>query len=335
MVILYGAGENARKILRSRIGETVKYLIDIDPKKIDTSIMGKKIYSIEKLNENKNIPVVVTPTNISKDFCEKIRESKDIEWFREIYANKLEIRKRIDKSLMEQRQYENMVHYCYKEKMDNWYREEFISETNRMLIMAMKNNDEDKILKIMDSMQPDGKFYKDELFINRPGMRLAMNIIIDEQLEFKGKLLDIGCAHGEFIKELNKHFKCKSCGIDSDRNRLKYLVNEDIDARFGFVEAIPYDDNEFDYVSCFECLEHVNNVVCAVSEIHRILKKGGKCFVTVPWGKFCDCEEHVRHFDENRLFSIFSMVGFKVETIMRIPYLNYSINDSIFLEAIK
>jgi SAM-dependent methyltransferase len=45
----------------------------------------------------------------------------------------------------------------------------------------------------------------------------------------------------------------------------------------------PIDDNQFDLVVCLHVLEHVQNLVGAVTELHRVLKPGGLLFVEVPY----------------------------------------------------
>ena|SRR5665213_1494993 len=46
-------------------------------------------------------------------------------------------------------------------------------------------------------------------------------------------------------------------------------------------QTIP--DETFDIIICTEVLEHVNNPFGAVKEMHRILKKGGRVYVSTPY----------------------------------------------------
>jgi SAM-dependent methyltransferase len=46
---------------------------------------------------------------------------------------------------------------------------------------------------------------------------------------------------------------------------------------------LPFDENQFDIVNCWETMEHFNfNPVGFVQEVRRILKPGGLAFITVP-----------------------------------------------------
>lgn len=94
------------------------------------------------------------------------------------------------------------------------------------------------------------------------------------------KVLDIGCGGGlacEFIANLDA---CVS-GIDLSLNSIKIAQeharknNLEIDYQRGLAENIPYEENSFDVVLCFDVLEHVEDWVKVISEAYRVLKKDG------------------------------------------------------------
>lgn len=48
-------------------------------------------------------------------------------------------------------------------------------------------------------------------------------------------------------------------------------------------QALPFGENQFDIVSCWENMEHFNfNPVGFIRDLHRVLKPGGEAFITVP-----------------------------------------------------
>ena len=74
---------------------------------------------------------------------------------------------------------------------------------------------------------------------------------------------------------------------------------------FADIRKLPFRDNLFDYITCISTLEHVgmDNTVLytkdvtyreektfdfekALLELRRVVKKGGKLFITVPFGKY-------------------------------------------------
>ena len=64
----------------------------------------------------------------------------------------------------------------------------------------------------------------------------------------------------------------KAAKAHADQNRLL------IDYEEGRAEAIPFGNSSFDYVSCCDVLEHVDDVNRTISEIARVLKPGGLFF---------------------------------------------------------
>ena len=46
---------------------------------------------------------------------------------------------------------------------------------------------------------------------------------------------------------------------------------------------IPFDDNTFDAAMCNHVMEHVNDDIKAMSEIHRVLKPGGWAILQIPF----------------------------------------------------
>lgn len=51
----------------------------------------------------------------------------------------------------------------------------------------------------------------------------------------------------------------------------------------GDIHKLPFADGSVDAIICSAVLEHVEDPFKAVSEIHRVLKSGGFCFVYVPF----------------------------------------------------
>lgn len=94
------------------------------------------------------------------------------------------------------------------------------------------------------------------------------------------KVLDVGCGGGsacEFAAKLGAQVS----GIDLSPNSIKAAQDHarksdlKIDYQSGVAENLPYDDNTFDAVLCFDVLEHVADWNKVVSEVYRVLKKNG------------------------------------------------------------
>lgn len=126
-----------------------------------------------------------------------------------------------------------------------------------------------------------------------------------------------------------------TCGVDQSISRVKYLQGKGIDCICANVEVDFRCDRTFDVIVCQECLEHVANPVKVLKKIKTLLNPGGKVSITVPYGKNCESVTHVRQFDENKLYSLLVETGFEIVNIIKIPYLNYTNDINLFVEAIE
>lgn len=109
------------------------------------------------------------------------------------------------------------------------------------------------------------------------GRLLAVDKIINENKP--QKILDLGCGKGRFSKELmKKHPDAEFYGVDISEQILA-CTPEKLTTKQGSLLNIPFSDDTFDFVFCIEALEHAININGAISEISRVLKKGGKCLI--------------------------------------------------------
>jgi len=96
----------------------------------------------------------------------------------------------------------------------------------------------------------------------------------------KGKLLDLGCGDGRTGKRLfDLGFSVSACDMDKDR----FEFHDQIEFKEGNLNSkLPYDDNTFDYIIFMEVIEHIYNPNFVISEISRVLKKGGRLILSTP-----------------------------------------------------
>ncbi len=98
-------------------------------------------------------------------------------------------------------------------------------------------------------------------------------------------VLDIGCGEGYGTSTLSKNVK-KIIGLDIGERTIsnasqKYGSGNCIFTKYDG-KIIPYKDNTFDAAVSFHVIEHVQNDLDFISEIYRILKKGGIMVMTTP-----------------------------------------------------
>jgi len=88
-----------------------------------------------------------------------------------------------------------------------------------------------------------------------------MMIEISEQIiKDKSRVLDIGCGNGAFLAALKRNKSILELGIDSSSTAIAMTKNNGVKAKiFDLLIGNLEELGEFDYVTCFEVLEHIQN----------------------------------------------------------------------------
>jgi len=128
-------------------------------------------------------------------------------------------------------------------------------------------------------------------------------------LKFSGDILDFGCGSKPY-ESLFKNAK-NYVGVD-----IKISGHNHRDSKVDFFYdgfKLPFDDNKFDGVVCFEVIEHIFNVDEVLIEIYRVIRPGGLLLLSIPFA----WDEHEAPFDFARYTSygikfILEKNGFKV-----------------------
>jgi SAM-dependent methyltransferase len=100
--------------------------------------------------------------------------------------------------------------------------------------------------------------------------------------------------------------------IHSDRERLQLMVSKGINAVLGNLEKLPFEDESFDIIICNNFLDSVKDINPAISDMIRVLKKGGSLILSLLYKEDLknylndsDCR-HFRNFDESSLTLLFT-----------------------------
>jgi 2-polyprenyl-3-methyl-5-hydroxy-6-metoxy-1,4-benzoquinol methylase len=141
-----------------------------------------------------------------------------------------------------------------------------------------------------------------------------------------GNLLDIGCANGIFLNEMQKKGQFEVTGVEfspiaSQKARLDFGLN----VITGDLLAANFQGGQFDVVTMWNVLEHVHDPMGTMKEVHRILKPGGFFIIRVPnpqslaaniFGKFWagfDLPRHLFIFHKNILVKMAQDAGFSIK----------------------
>lgn len=112
-------------------------------------------------------------------------------------------------------------------------------------------------------------------------------------LNNRSTLLDVGCGLCHWSKMFCSYLKqpAKVVALDNDSKWAKgnenvrdYFRNQQVDLEFieGNAYQIPFPDDSFDIVTCQTVLIHLEDPLRAVTEMKRVLKKGGLLICAEP-----------------------------------------------------
>lgn len=93
------------------------------------------------------------------------------------------------------------------------------------------------------------------------------------------KILDVGDTDGLLLKYLGQ----TGIGFNLSPAVIRNIESNGIEARLGDGHGLPFEEDTFDYVFCFETLEHVESQHQVLMELDRICKPRGRIFISVPW----------------------------------------------------
>jgi SAM-dependent methyltransferase len=110
-------------------------------------------------------------------------------------------------------------------------------------------------------------------------------LLRDVPVTDKPRLLDVGCWDGAFTARCATAVDAKGvAGIEVYEGPARDAEGRGIEvARIDLeAERFPWPDESFDVVVCNQVLEHLKNIWLPMSEIHRVLKLGGRALLSVP-----------------------------------------------------
>lgn len=112
---------------------------------------------------------------------------------------------------------------------------------------------------------------------------------VEEFMPLEGrKVLDVGGARGEFCRVLSEERRCDAVNLDPSPYEYGRYSSEFLwpGTAMGRADDMPFDGEQFDLVICRGVLEHIpsERQQGSLNEMHRVVKVGGFCYVTVtPW----------------------------------------------------
>jgi len=141
--------------------------------------------------------------------------------------------------------------------------------------------------------------------------------ICEQVKDRRARILDVGCGTGANLVRLSDFGDAE--GVDISPDALKFCRERGLNnVKLGAAESLPYDDHEFDLVTAFDVVEHMDDDVAGLREMRRVLRPGGRVLLFVPtfmflWGVQDEVSNHRRRFRLEELRQAVTAAGFEVE----------------------
>ncbi len=97
-----------------------------------------------------------------------------------------------------------------------------------------------------------------------------------------GRLLDVGCASGNFLIAMRQHPGWALQGVEISPYAAALAREQGLDVFTGTLEEAGHPDEHFDAVTLWDVFEHLHDPVGTLAEIRRIMKPGGVLVMRVP-----------------------------------------------------
>jgi SAM-dependent methyltransferase len=162
------------------------------------------------------------------------------------------------------------------------------------------------------------------------GRRLILESFLEQIVQSpksevqSSRILDVGCGTGANLEMLANFGVAE--GVDVSDDALEFCRAKGLKTHKGLAEKLPFPDESFDLVTALDVVEHLDDDVAGLKEMHRVLKAGGRTLIFVPafmwlWGVQDDISNHRIRYTKKQIIERLEKAGFAIE---RATYANWT-----------
>lgn len=130
------------------------------------------------------------------------------------------------------------------------------------------------------------------------------------------RILDVGCGTGANLEMLSQFGSAE--GVDVSDDALDFCRRKGLAVQKGLAERLPYTDDSFDITTALDVVEHLDDDIAGLKEIHRVTRPGGYSLIFVPafmwlWGVQDDVSNHRIRYTRKQIVGRLEKAGYTVE----------------------
>jgi SAM-dependent methyltransferase len=148
------------------------------------------------------------------------------------------------------------------------------------------------------------------------GRRTVLERVIGGlELPAQTRILDAGCGSGRNMVELARHGSVT--GVELSRTSVELARARDSgEVIEGSVLELPFESDSFELAVSLDVIEHLQDDLGALRELHRVVAPGGALLVTVPaypwlWSGHDEINHHHRRYTRRSLQSVARTAGWQ------------------------
>jgi SAM-dependent methyltransferase len=175
---------------------------------------------------------------------------------------------------------------------------------------------------IMDSVEDKHWWFVGRRAILESFMRSIVNKLSSSGSALR--ILDVGCGTGANLEMLSQFGNSE--GVDVSDDALEFCRGKGLTVQKGLAEKLPYGDETFDVTTALDVVEHLDDDISGLKEMHRVTKKGGYSLIFVPafmwlWGVQDDISHHRIRYTKRQIVDRLKQAGYTIE---RATYANWT-----------